>query len=101
MARALPRQPWFLFVIAVALSVAYLTAVESMPLSTRTSLKAIPYVWLLPAIVCCALYAVAWRGEAMSARGKYLRIAAYGFSAPIVAVLLVAVVYAWILGGNP
>jgi len=101
MARALPQRPWFLFAIGVALSVAYLAAVESMPVGVRASLKAIPWVWLVPAIACCALYAVAWRGEAMSPRGKYLRIAAYGLLAPIVAAVLVAVLYAWVFGGNP
>ena len=101
MTRALSQRHWLLFGIAVLVSVAYLAAVESMPTSIRISLKALPLVWLIPAMACCALYAMVWRGETMSPRTKYLRIAVYGLSAPVVAVLLVAVLYTWVLGANP
>jgi hypothetical protein len=101
MATALSQRPWLLFAIGVVISTAYLAAVESMPADIRASLRAIPWVWLVPAIVCCALYALAWRNQPIATRAKYLRIAAYGLSAPVVAVLLVAVLYTWVVGANP
>jgi hypothetical protein len=101
MANVLSPRPWLLFAIAVVVSTAYLAAIESVPAGIRASLKAIPWIWLVPAIACCALYALAWRNQPMTARAKYLRIAAYGLSAPVVALLFVAVLYAWVLGANP
>lgn len=101
MTRPLSQRHWLLFVIAVLASIAYLAAVESMPAGIRASLKALPLVWLIPAIACCTLYPMVWHSETMTSRAKYLRIAAYGLSAPAVAVLLIAVLYTWVAGANP
>ena len=101
MARALPQRPWILFAVCVVISTAYLATIESMPVGIRADLKAVPWVWVAPALACCGVFALAWRSEPMPPRARYLRIAAYGLSAPAVALVLIAVVYAWVLRGNP
>jgi hypothetical protein len=95
MALALSQRPWLLFGVAVVMSTAYLAAIESMPTDIRPHLKALPLVWLIPATACWAFFVLAWRANAMSQRERYLRVVVYGLLAPVVAVLLVGMIYGW------
>jgi cytochrome bd-type quinol oxidase subunit 2 len=95
MARALSQRSWILFGVAVVMSAAYLAAIESMQTDIRGNLKALPLVWLMPAIACWTFYVLAWRSNAMSPRARYFRIAVYGLLAPVVAILLIGLLYGW------
>jgi hypothetical protein len=101
MARGLSQRHWVLFAIAVLISIAYLAAVESMPRDIGATFKALPLVWLIPAAASFGLFVLAWRKESMPVRAKYLCAGAYGSAAPVVAAVLIAVVYTWVLGMNP
>src|SRR3954471_10133288 len=90
-----------LFAIAVLGSVAYFAFVSGMPMQIRGYLEVLPLMWIIPAVACCLLFAVAWRPQGLAPFARYWRIGAYGFAAPAVALALIAGLYTIVLGHNP
>jgi hypothetical protein len=88
-------------VIAVVACGVYFAAIESTPAEIRTYLKALPLIWIVPGVLCSALFLIVWRNSPNPPSRIYLRTVGYGFAAPPVALALIAFIYAFVLGHNP
>ena len=95
------KRAWVLFCISMLISVVYFAIVEQLPGRVRPAFQALPLYCFIPAAVSFSLYLLAWRHEAMSSPAKYLRAGLYGLTAPVVALILLAVVLVGLLGMNP
>jgi hypothetical protein len=101
MARVLSQRHSVLFAIAVLMSIAYLVVVELLPRNIGAFFKALPLVWFIPAAASFCLFVIAWRNETTRVRAKYFRATIYGLLAPVVGVLLFAIVLVWVVGWAP